>query len=199
LKLNNTMSNFSKLMDNKANLLQVRLKVDPAACKNGEITQFKEYVGVMLAEKRFDKSCEAILKKYGVYQEGIFDTIGANIKRAGQAVAAKLKDDVISPFKDPKFNPFVGQVKAVDTSESGEIITMLEAEWLDVNKKINFLDENNKPIGSFSFNELQQKDKSLDSYFKTLMAKQNKTKATNQASSNVAPVTSTPPVATTKP
>jgi hypothetical protein len=114
-------------------------------------------------------------------------------------VAAKLKDDVISPFKDPQFNPFVGQVKAVDTSVSGEIITMLEAEWLDVNKKINFLDENNKPIGSFSFNELQQKDKSLDSYFKTLMAKQNKTKATNQASSNVAPVTPTPPVATTKP
>lgn len=193
------MSNFSKLMDNKANLLQVRLKVDPAACKNGEITQFKEYVGVMLAEKRFDKSCETILKKYGLYQEGIFDTIGANIKRAGQAVAAKVKSDITSPFKDPQFNPFVGQVKAVDTSESGEIITMLEAEWLDVNKKINFLDENNKRLGSFSFNELQQKDKSLDSYFKTLMAKQNKIKATKQASPSVPPVTPTPPVATTNP
>lgn len=101
------MSKFSDLIQKKHEMLKVTMKVDPAACKNGEITHFKEYVGFVLAEKEFEKTYEKLLKQYSLQNEGFFDTV----KNAGKAILNKLKDDIVNPFKDAKFNPFVGQDK----------------------------------------------------------------------------------------
>jgi hypothetical protein len=144
--------------------MKVTMKVDPAACKNGEITHFKEYVGFVLAEKEFEKTYEKLLKQYTIQNEGFFDAVGGALR----AVGRRLKDDIVSPFKDAKYNPFVGHGdKPVDTTESGQIINEIESEWLDVNKKIEFY---TKEYGTHtkSFKDLADKDPELNNWLNSI-------------------------------
>jgi hypothetical protein len=140
------------------------MKVDPAACKNGEITHFKEYVGFVLAEKEFEKTYEKLLKQYTLTNEGLFDAVGGALR----AVGRRLKDDIVSPFKDAKYNPFVGHGdKPVDKTESGQIITEIESDWLDVNKKLIFV-TNKYGSHTKSFKDLVDKDPDLNKFFNSL-------------------------------
>lgn len=132
------MSKFLELIESKSVLYRVRLKVDPALCVNGEIKKHESYEGFILSETEKGKKFEGLLSKYKIQNEGIFDSIGQNLKNAAVAVGKKLKDDVVSPFKDPKYNPFVSDKNKVDTGESGEIIKEMEMDWLDVKKTISF-------------------------------------------------------------
>lgn len=158
------MSKFSDLIQKKHEMMKVTMKVDPAACKNGEITHFQEYVGFMLAEKEFEKTYEKLLKKYSLQNEGFFDAV----KGAAKAVVNRVVSDVTSPFKDPKFNPFVGHgEKPVDKTESGQIISEIESDWLDVNKSVTFTAAK---YGLFSktFQQLAERDAGLNKFLKQL-------------------------------
>jgi hypothetical protein len=158
------MSKFSDLIQKKHEMLKVTMKVDPAACKNGEITHFQEYVGFVLAEKEFEKTYEKLLKQYTLQNEGFFDAVGGAIK----AVGRKLKDDIASPFKDAKFNPFVGYGdKPVDKTESGQIISELESDWLDVNKPVTFTAAK-YGLHSKTFQQLAERDAGLNKFLKQL-------------------------------
>lgn len=164
------MSKFSDLIQKKNEMLKVTMKVDPAACKNGEITHFKEYVGFVLAEKEFEKTYEKLLKQYTLQNEGFFDSVLGAIK----AVGRKLKDDIVKPFKDSKYNPFVGYGdKPVDKTESGQIITVIESDWLDVNKKIYFV-TSNYGIQGKTFEELNSEYSSSTTKKKEATKKETK-------------------------
>lgn len=146
------MSKFSDLIQKKHEMLKVTMKVDPAACKNGEITHFQEYVGFMLAEKEFEKTYEKLLKKYTLQNEGFFDAV----KGAAKAVVNRVVSDVTSPFKDPKFNPFVGYgEKELPKSEADKIIEEILNNWLcdNTNKKLSFIDESGKTYKSISLSQ----------------------------------------------
>ena len=158
------MSKFSDLIQKKHEMMKVTMKVDPAACKNGEITHFQEYVGFMLAEKEFEKTYEKLLKQYTLQNEGFFDAV----KGAAKAVVNRVVSDVTSPFKDPNFNPFIGHgEKPVDKTESGQIISELESDWLDVNKPVTFTAAK---YGLFSktFQQLAERDAGLNKFLKQL-------------------------------
>jgi hypothetical protein len=158
------MSKFSDLIQKKHEMLKVTMKVDPAACKNGEITHFQEYVGFVLAEKEFEKTYEKLLKKYTLQNEGFFDAVGGALR----AVGRKLKDDIVSPFKDAKYNPFVGHGdKPVDKTESGQIISELESDWLDVNKPVTFTAAK-YGLHSKTFQQLAERDAGLNKFLKQL-------------------------------
>lgn len=132
--------------------MKVTMKVDPAACKNGEITHFQEYVGFMLAEKEFEKTYEKLLKQYTLQNEGFFDAVGGAIK----AVGRRLKDDIVKPFKDAKYNPFVGYgEKELPKTEADSIISEILNNWLcdNINKKISFIDDKGKSYQSISLNQ----------------------------------------------
>jgi hypothetical protein len=158
------MSKFSDLIQKKHEMMKVTMKVDPAACKNGEITHFKEYVGFVLAEKEFEKTYEKLLKKYTLQNEGFFDTVGGALR----AVGRRLKDDIVSPFKDAKYNPFVGYGdKPIDKTESGQIISEIESDWLDVNKPVIFTAAK-YGLHSRSFQQLAERDSGLNKFLKQL-------------------------------
>ena len=158
------MSKFSDLIQKKHEMMKVTMKVDPAACKNGEITHFQEYVGFMLAEKEFEKTYEKLLKQYTLQNEGFFDAV----KGAAKAVVNRVVSDVTSPFKDAKYNPFIGHGdKPVDKTESGQIISEIESDWLDVNKPVTFTAAK---YGLFSktFQQLAERDAGLNKFLKQL-------------------------------
>jgi len=143
------MSKFSDLIQKKHEMMKVTMKVDPAACKNGEITHFKEYVGFVLAEKEFEKTYEKLLKKYTLQNEGFFDAVGGTLKAFG----TRLYKDVTEPFKDP-FK--VGQsVKELPKSEADSIINEILNNWLceNINKKISFVDQNGKSYNTISLGQ----------------------------------------------
>lgn len=145
-------------------MMKVTMKVDPAACKNGEITHFQEYVGFMLAEKEFEKTYEKLLKQYTLQNEGFFDAV----KGATKAVVNRVVSDVTSPFKDAKYNPFVGHgQKPVDKTESGQIISEIESEWLDLNKPVEFTLTKYGPFTK-TFQQLAEKDVGLNKFLKQL-------------------------------
>jgi hypothetical protein len=150
------MSKFSDLIQKKHEMMKVTMKVDPAACKNGEITHFQEYVGFVLAEKEFEKTYEKLLKKYSLQNEGFFDTVGGAIK----AVAKRVVSDVTSPFKDPKFNPFVGQQKDEQEQQknsynSNKIIKQIQDKYFASNKSVQF---NFPSIGNYVLRYKQLKN-----------------------------------------
>jgi hypothetical protein len=164
------MSKFLELIESKSNLYRVRLKVDPALCVNGEIRKHQSYEGFILAEKD-GKKFQNLLAKYKVQNEGFFDTIGQNIKNAAVAVGKKLKDDVVSPFKDPKYNPFISDKNKVDTSESGELIKEIEKDWLDVKKRLNFtIGQKGGVQGVYdrSFEELARESRELEAMYRNI-------------------------------
>ena len=90
------MSKFFDLIQKKHEMMKVTMKVDPAACKNGEITHFQEYVGFMLAEKEFEKTYEKLLKQYTLQNEGFFDAVGGALK----AIGKRLYKDITEPFME---------------------------------------------------------------------------------------------------
>ena len=129
------MSKFSDLIQKKHEMMKVTMKVDPAACKNGEITHFKEYVGFVLAEKEFEKTYEKLLKQYTVQNEGLFDVL--------KAVGKRLYKDVTDPFKSDKYNPFVGQDKDEENEQkssynSNKIIKQIQDKYFTANKYVRF-------------------------------------------------------------
>ena len=160
------MSKFSDLIQKKHEMMKVTMKVDPAACKNGEITHFQEYVGFMLAEKEFEKTYEKLLKQYTLQNEGFFDAV----KGAAKAVVNRVVSDVTSPFKDPRFNPFVGYgEKELPKSEADKIIDKIFNNWLcdNTNKKLSFIDEAGKtyksiPLSQFPKQTCVQKTAKVD-------------------------------------
>jgi len=168
------MSKFSDLIQKKHEMLKVTMKVDPAACKNGEITHFQEYVGFVLAEKEFEKTYEKLLKKYTLQNEGFFDTVKGAVKTMAKVVTPiinnpitrRLAKDITEPFTDPKYNPFVGHgAKPVDKTEAGQIISEIESEWLDINKIIIFdASKYGYGIHKKSFKDLAAKDPELNKW-----------------------------------
>ena len=146
------MSKFSDLIQKKHEMLKVTMKVDPAACKNGEITHFREYVGFVLAEKEFEKTYEKLLKKYTLQNEGFFDAVGGALR----AVGRRLKDDIVKPFKDAKYNPFVGYGdKELPKTEADSIVNEILNNWLcdNINKKLSFIDDKGNIYQSISLNQ----------------------------------------------
>lgn len=178
------MSKFSDLIQKKHEMLKVTMKVDPAACKNGEITHFQEYVGFMLAEKEFEKTYEKLLKQYTLQNEGFFDAV----KGAAKAVVNRVVSDVTSPFKDPKFNPFVGYgEKELPKSEADKIIDEILNNWLcdNTNKKLSFIDEKGVtyksiPLSRFPKQTCVQKTAKVD----TKTQKQTSNQANQQSISS---------------
>jgi hypothetical protein len=119
---------------------------------------------------KFDEKYEKLMEQYSL-NEGIFSNIGQKLKNLAITVGKTFKDAIVDPFNDPKFNPFAGKSKPIDTSESGIIINKIEEEWMDVNKKIIFKykDENGvyKSM-TFYYSQLQQKEDQTVSLFRKL-------------------------------
>lgn len=112
---------------------------------------------------KFDKKYEKLMEQYSL-NEGVFSVVGNAIKNT-------LKDAIVSPFKDTKFNPFAGKSKPIDTSEAGIVISKIEEEWMDVNKKLNFLYKDEKGVQkklTFSYSQLQEREDQTVSLFKKL-------------------------------
>jgi hypothetical protein len=142
------------------------MKVDPAACKNGEITHFQEYVGFVLAEKEFEKTYEKLLKKYTVQNEGFFDTVGGAIKAVvnnpiiNNPITRRLASDITSPFTSDKYNPFVGQKKDEQEQQkssynSNKIIKQIQDKYFASNKSVQF---NFPSIGNYVLRYKQLKN-----------------------------------------
>ena len=145
------MSKFSDLIQKKNEMLKVTMKVDPAACKNGEITHFKEYVGFVLAEKEFEKTYEKLLKQYTLQNEGFFDTAKGALKAIAKTAVnnvvdpfknsiKKIKKNPFKPFTSSEYNPFVGQTNNNNISpKNKDIIEQLEGRYLDSTKILRFV------------------------------------------------------------
>jgi hypothetical protein len=160
------MSKFSDLIQKKHEMLKVTMKVDPAACKNGEITHFQEYVGFVLAEKEFEKTYEKLLKKYTLQNEGFFDTAKGALKAivnnpiVNNPITRRLASDIIDPFKSSKYNPFVGQDKEgekeqKDSYNSNKIIKQIQDKYFTTNKPVRF---NFSSIGNYVLSYKQLKN-----------------------------------------
>jgi hypothetical protein len=165
------MSKFLELIESKSVLYRVRLKVDPALCVNGEIKKHESYEGFILSETEKGKRFAGLMSKYKIQNEGFFDTIGQNLKNAAVAVGKKLKDDVVSPFSDPQYNPFATGKNAVDTTESGNVINEMKKEWLDINKKVTFTVGKRNIVRSYR--DLANEDRAVSAFyngFKKLLA-----------------------------
>lgn len=138
------MSKFSDLIQKKHEMLKVTMKVDPAACKNGEITHFQEYVGFVLAEKEFEKTYEKLLKQYTLQNEGFFDAVGGAIKNAivspFKNTVEQIKKNPFEPFRSSEYNPFVGQNNNSNIEpKNKDIIKQLEETYLDSAKILRFV------------------------------------------------------------
>ena len=138
------MNRFSELIEQKSNLLKVKFKVDPAFCKNGEITQVKEYSGYVISERKFDKKCEELFNKYGVQKEG--------------AVLNTLKKNITDPFKSSEFNPFVGnksdEKDSTEKNKEFKTLTQTMNAVPNKNKQFTIFDnDSKKPLGAITYGQ----------------------------------------------